>query len=72
MATYRKIRLPNYEVFDEERYFDAGSEPASSTLDGVRCGINICADIWEAGAAEAGAPMPAPNCCWCSTPRPST
>jgi predicted amidohydrolase len=28
-AVYRKTRLPNYEVFDEKRYFDAGSEPAS-------------------------------------------
>ena len=51
-AVYRKIRLPNYEVFDEMRYFDAGSEACVVTLGGVRCGINICADIWEAGAAE--------------------
>ena len=51
-AVYRKIRLPNYEVFDEKRYFDAGSEACVVTLGGVRCGINICADIWETGAAE--------------------
>ncbi len=51
-AVYRKIRLPNYEVFDEKRYFDAGSDACVVTLGGVRCGINICADIWEAGAAE--------------------
>ena len=51
-AVYRKIRLPNYEVFDEKRYFDAGSEACVVTLGGVRCGINICADIWEPGAAE--------------------
>lgn len=51
-AVYRKIRLPNYEVFDEKRYFDAGTEACVVTLGGVRCGINICADIWEAGAAE--------------------
>jgi len=51
-AVYRKMRLPNYEVFDEKRYFDAGSEACVVTLGGVRCGINICADIWEAGAAE--------------------
>jgi NAD+ synthetase len=54
-AVYRKIRLPNYEVFDEKRYFDAGSEPCVVTLGGVRCGINICADIWEAGAFELAA-----------------
>ena len=51
-AVYRKIRLPNYEVFDEVRYFESGSEPLVVDIAGVRCGINICADIWEAGAAE--------------------
>ncbi len=51
-AVYRKISLPNYEVFDEERYFRSGTEACVVTLGGVRCGINICADIWEAGAAE--------------------
>lgn len=51
-AGYRKIRLPNYEVFDEKRYFESGTEACVVTLGGVRCGINICADIWEAGAAE--------------------
>ncbi|MBI2306349.1 MAG: NAD+ synthase [Rhodocyclales bacterium] len=53
VATYHKQRLPNYEVFDEERYFDAGTDACVVTVQGVRCGINICADIWEAGAAEA-------------------
>ena len=51
-AVYRKIRLPNYEVFDEKRYFEAGSEACVVTLQGVRCGINICAEVWESGAAE--------------------
>ncbi|KXB30159.1 NAD synthetase [Dechloromonas denitrificans] len=51
-AVYRKIRLPNYEVFDEQRYFEAGSEACVVTIAGVRCGINICADIWEPGAFE--------------------
>ncbi|MFZ2267578.1 MAG: NAD+ synthase [Azonexus sp.] len=51
-AVYRKIRLPNYEVFDEKRYFEAGTDACVVTLGGVPCGINICADIWEAGAAE--------------------
>lgn len=53
VATYHKQLLPNYEVFDEERYFDAGAVPCVVTIKGVRCGINICADIWEEGAAEA-------------------
>ena len=55
LATYRKHRLPNYEVFDEERYFAAGREPCVVELNGVRCGLAICADVWEYGAAEAAA-----------------
>lgn len=53
VATYRKYRLPNYEVFDEERYFAAGDAPCVVELNGVHCGLAICADVWEAGAAEA-------------------
>ena len=52
VATYRKHRLPNYEVFDEERYFAAGDAPCVVDLNGVRCGLAICADVWEAGTAE--------------------
>jgi NAD+ synthase/NAD+ synthase (glutamine-hydrolysing) len=51
--TYRKHRLPNYEVFDEERYFDSDGTPCVICLKGVNCGINICADVWQSGAAEA-------------------
>ena len=51
-GTYHKQRLPSYEVFDEERYFESGSGPCVLTINGVRCGINICADVWEAGAAD--------------------
>jgi len=52
-ATYRKHRLPNYEVFDEERYFASGQEACVVDIKGIPCGINICADVWESGAAEA-------------------
>ena len=52
VATYCKQRLPNYEVFDEERYFASAETPCVVTINGVRCGINICADVWEAGAAD--------------------
>lgn len=55
LTTYRKHHLPNYEVFDEERYFSAGTEPCIVDIKGVRCGINICADVWEFGAAEQAA-----------------
>jgi NAD+ synthase (glutamine-hydrolysing) len=45
-AVYRKMRLPNYGVFDEVRYFQAGTEPAVIEVDGVTVGITICEDDW--------------------------
>ena len=53
IATYLKRNLPNYTVFDEERYFDRGQEPCVFEHEGLHFGINICADVWEEGAAEA-------------------
>ena len=50
-ATYHKHHLPNYNVFDEERYFEAGDLPVVFEWHGTRYGILICADIWEAGPA---------------------
>jgi NAD+ synthase (glutamine-hydrolysing) len=52
IAGYHKHRLPNYEVFDEERYFQRGVAPCVFIQNGVPVGINICADLWEAGPAE--------------------
>jgi len=49
-AIYRKMRLPNYGVFDEVRYFQAGRSPAIIEVDGVKVGLSICEDIWEPGA----------------------
>jgi len=55
-GVYRKIYLPNYGVFDEDRYFRAGSECPVYVLNGVGVGINICEDIWyEAGPATVQA-----------------
>jgi len=55
-ATYRKRNLPNYTVFDEERYFEPGGEPVVFEVNGVRLGLNICEDLWgEQGPVEAGA-----------------
>jgi NAD+ synthetase len=51
-ATYRKHRLPTYEVFDEARYFKPGAAPGVFELKGVRCGVNICADVWEPEPAQ--------------------
>jgi NAD+ synthase (glutamine-hydrolysing) len=48
-AVYRKIYLPNYGVFDEQRYFQAGDQPALLELNGVKLGLTICEDIWEPG-----------------------
>jgi len=53
---YHKIYLPNYGVFDENRYFQAGSECMVCVIAGVNVGINICEDIWyEAGPATVQA-----------------
>lgn len=46
-AIYRKIHLPNYGVFDEERYFERGFECPVIDFGGVRIGISICEDVWE-------------------------
>ena len=60
-AFYRKHRLPTYEVFDEARYFRPGTTPGVFEINGVRCGVNICADVWEpapaAVARDAGAEL---------------
>ena len=56
VSIYHKIYLPNYGVFDENRYFQAGSECPVYTIFGVGIGVNICEDIWyEAGPATAQA-----------------
>ena len=52
LTTYHKFILPNHTVFDEVRYFSAGTEPCVFEHEGVRFGINICADIWEPGPAQ--------------------
>jgi NAD+ synthase (glutamine-hydrolysing) len=49
VAVYRKMYLPNYGVFDEQRYFQSGSEAAIFELGGVPIGLTICEDIWEPG-----------------------
>ncbi len=47
VATARKMLLPNYDVFDEKRYFTEGDEPLRFSLKGVQIGLTICEDIWE-------------------------
>lgn len=59
LATYRKQLLPNYRVFDEQRYFKAGKDAAVFRLKGIRIGLNICEDVWQkepvASSRAAGA-----------------
>lgn len=47
VLSYHKWRLPNYGVFDENRYFSPGVVAPVFQLNGVMLGINICEDIWS-------------------------
>lgn len=46
VGTYAKRDLPNYTVFDEERYFEPGDRPCVFDVAGGRLGVNICEDVW--------------------------
>jgi NAD+ synthase (glutamine-hydrolysing) len=48
-AIYRKMFLPNYGVFDEQRYFQAGDAPALIRVGDTTIGLTVCEDIWEPG-----------------------
>lgn len=58
-ASYTKQLIPNYSVFDESRYFLAGTEPCVVDLKGIRFGLVIGGDIWQtasvAQTTQAGA-----------------
>jgi len=47
VALTRKSCLPNYQVFDEKRYFTAGGDPTVFECQGFRIGLLVCEDIWE-------------------------
>jgi NAD+ synthase (glutamine-hydrolysing) len=49
VAIYRKMYLPNYGVFDEQRYFQSGAEAGIFELNGIPIGVTVCEDIWEPG-----------------------
>ncbi len=61
VAEYRKQYLPNYQVFDERRYFAAGDRACTLDLKGTRIAFTICEDLWEdepaRQAKNAGAQM---------------
>jgi NAD+ synthase (glutamine-hydrolysing) len=46
-AVYRKSLLPSYDVFNDERYFESGSEPAIFSVGDRKFAITICEDIWN-------------------------
>lgn len=61
VAEYHKRELPNYQVFDEKRYFQSGNKPCVLDVQGVRVALSICEDIWVDGptadAAKADAEL---------------
>ncbi|MDZ7700081.1 MAG: NAD+ synthase [Deltaproteobacteria bacterium] len=50
-ATGGKRLLPSYDVFDETRYFEPAPESLIFAMEGIRCGVTICEDIWAENAA---------------------
>ena len=53
LAPYHKQSLPNYQVFDERRYFVPGTEPRIVDAQGVKCGLLVCEDVWVPNIVEA-------------------
>ena len=49
VARYRKVKLPNYGVFDEKRYFEPGDEPCPIRVASSALGISVCEDAWSPG-----------------------
>ena len=47
ITEYKKQELPNYEVFDEKRYFVSGSSPGIFEVNGFRVALSVCEDIWH-------------------------
>ncbi|WP_447926983.1 NAD+ synthase [Vreelandella sp. EE27] len=52
-AEYAKQALPNYQVFDEQRYFTPGNAPLVFEHKGAKLGLLICEDLWESAPIEA-------------------
>ncbi|HQQ63899.1 MAG TPA: NAD+ synthase [Pseudomonadales bacterium] len=47
IAEYHKQCLPNYQVFDEKRYFSEGNTPCVFEIDGIPVALSVCEDIWQ-------------------------
>ena len=61
IGRYSKQQLPNYAVFDEQRYFKPGQDTLVMNVKGVQIGVLICEDAWKSGpslaARQAGAQL---------------
>jgi len=55
VASYFKHHLPNYGVFDEDRYFQAGEALSVVRFGGVDIGLTICEDVWQDGGPFSAA-----------------
>ena len=53
LGVYRKHSLPNYDVFDEQRYFTPGVHNPLFTIKGASVGVTICEDIWHSSGPVA-------------------
>ena len=51
--SYAKRELPNYQVFDERRYFSPGQDAGVFEVEGVRVGLLVCEDAWFEAPAQA-------------------
>ena len=61
-ASYRKWLLPNYSVFDEQRYFKSGEDPLVININGTSLGVLVCEDVWTSAAAAASVAAGAEAC----------
>ena len=52
VANYRKQQLPNYGVFDEKRYFQAGAQACTFKLGSEVIGLSVCEDIWSSSVCD--------------------
>lgn len=49
LATYHKVELPNYGVFDEKRYFESGQRRLLLAVNDLLFTVSLCEDLWVAG-----------------------
>lgn len=52
LGFYDKKFLPNYNVFDEKRYFKSGDKDLTINVNDIKCGFSICEDIWYPDGTE--------------------